>query len=326
MKDKPTILIIDKHRRRSPLLSQYYDYISRPDGPFNIIRDERVDLPAEKIIQDRLKGSNPDYICWGFNAIERIVVGGKSAMKSADFINSNHIGTIIDIGDIQQFTLQPNINRNFRDINVKFVTVRWKKLDNYSLSKKLQTFMNKQKWLKNAEIIYIPWSIDPNTYKDRKLKRDIDVSLICSIFNQYHKKRNIAKRILYNMKDKINVKIGNIWGDEYINTLFRTKIFIVEGTGRDAMVQKYIEGPACGAMLLGEIPSTARHILVDKISMVEVKDYTNIDKYIMHYLIHGDERERIAKEGRRRIFDCCVLDKATKDFENIILNDYRSNK
>jgi len=316
---KPVILIIDKHRARSPLLSQYYNYISRPDGPLNIIIDDRVDVPAETIIKERLGKIKPDYIYWGFTI-------GTSIMKSYDYINSNNIKIILDIGDIEEFTADSKIvSQNFEKCKISFIIARWKRLDNYHSSYKLNRYIMKKEWLRDVKIIHVPWGINPDTYQDRKLKRDIDASLICTIYrNTHHRNRRIIKNILCNMDDKINIKIDNIWGDEYINTLFRSKIFIVDGSKRDFMVQKYIEGPACGAMLLGEIPSTAKDIFVDKISIAEVKDYSKIDKQIMYYLEHDNEREKIAKEGRRRIFEVCTLEKVVKGFENAILADWKS--
>jgi len=48
---KPKILIIDKKKRpRSPLLTQFYDYITTI---FDVKIDERYETPAHKIIQER---------------------------------------------------------------------------------------------------------------------------------------------------------------------------------------------------------------------------------------------------------------------------------
>lgn len=320
IKERPIILTIDEPRIRSPLQDIYYNYVSRPNGPLNIIIDRRVHYPVESIINDRLNGKKPDYIYWGFAL-------GTSITKSANYINSNNIPVIVDIGDVECFVSGGKYSEhNLKNVHVKFIVAKWRKTDNYHALDKLNGFISKKDWLKYTKIIYAPLGINPETYEDRKLERDIDVSLICSINNKYkyHENRRKINKILRNIDDKINIKIGNVWGDEYITTLFRTKIFIVDGSGRCAMTQKYLEGAACGAMLLGDIPCTAKDILVDKISIVDTKDYSKIDKQIKYYLEHDNEREAIAKEGQRRIFDYYGLDKTTKEFEDIIMDDWKN--
>lgn len=316
--DKPTILMIDVPRQRSPLLTQFQDYISRKNGPFNVVIDKRIATPVERIIKDRLKGINPDYIYTQYDP------GSESIQKSVDYINTNKIRIIIDVRDVEEFSHFGKVNRCFTRSHVRFVTARWRRTENYHSLKKLQDFVNKKEWLKDAKIIHIPWGINPDIYEDRNLKRDIDVSLICTIKNTYHANRKLADDILRKMSGKIKVQTGNMWGNEYINALFRSKIFIVEGSKRDFMVQKYLEGPACGTMLLGEIPSTARDIFVDKVSIVEIIDYSKIKDSILYYINHEKERIAIAKEGQRRILECCTLDRVVKEFEDTIVKDWKA--
>lgn len=315
--DKPTILIIDAERARDPLLIPYYNYLARLGGPLNIIWDRRVNTPIEEIVKDRLGGVVPNYVYWGFSP-------GTGLTESSDYVKSNDISIIVSVGDVVQFVgdYKP-ISQNFEKLHVKYLILHWRELEGYHLLEKIRAFMNKKKALEGSEIIYVPWGINPEMCKDCGFKRDIDVSQICTINCAT---RKVTKEVIENMGDRINVRTGDWWGDEYIEILFRSKIFVVDGANRDFMVQKYIEGPACGAMLLGEIPSTARDIFVDGVSIGEVKDYSTIDKKIMYYLEHDDERVRIAKEGQRRIIQHCTIDKITKDFENTIVNDWGGNK
>jgi hypothetical protein len=316
MQNRPTVLVIDTPRERSPLLTQYYEYLARAEGALNIVMDGGTNTSIEQIVEGRLDGNPPDYVYWGFRI-------GTALKVSSDYIKSNNITVVVDVGDVEQLLSENEpANQNFENINIKFLIARWRQLDGFHSEEKLKSFVRKRKM--NSELIYVPWGINPNRYKERGLEKDIDVSLVCTISGyDVHKQRREAKRILEEMNDKISVKIGECYYEEYINTLSRSKIFVVEGSNRKFATQKYFEGAACGAMLLGEIPPTEAGNFCDGESIVEVKDYSKIEKQIMYYLEHEDERKRIAKEGKRRVFQNCTVDKVTCAFEERITEDWK---
>lgn len=313
---RPTVLVIDVPRERSPLLTQYYEYLAREEGVLNIVMDGGLNTSIEQIVEGRLEGNPPDYMYWGFS-------NGTALKMSSDYIKSNNIRIIVDVGDVEQFiSASEPANQNFVGTDIKFLIARWKQLGGFHSEEKLKSFVRKQKM--NSELIYVPWGVNPDMYKEKGLKRDIDVSLVCTIGGyEIHRNRRVAKKVLEGMGGKISVKIGECYGGEYINTLSRSKIFVVEGSNRKFATQKYFEGAACGAMLLGEIPPTEKDNFEDGISIVEVGDYSKIDEQIMYYLEHEDERKRIAKEGQRRILQNCTLDKVTCDFEERIMGDWK---
>ena len=319
MQNRPTVLVIDTPRERSPLLTQYYEYLAREEGALDIVMDDGFNTSIEQIVEGRLEGNPPDYVYWGFS-------NGTALKMSSDYIKSNNIRIIVDVGDVEQFiSASEPANQNFVGTDIKFLIARWKQLDGFHSEEKLKSFVRKRKM--NAEIIYTPWGINHNWYEETGLKRAIDVSFVCTISDyDVHKQRRVAKGILEKMSDKIRLKMGNWYYEEYINILFRSKIFVVDGSNRKFATQKYFEGAACGAMLLGEIPPTEKDNFEDGISIVEVNDYSKIDEQIMYYLEHEDERKRIAKEGQRRVFQNCTIDKVTRDFEERIMEDWKCLK
>jgi spore maturation protein CgeB len=109
-------------------------------------------------------------------------------------------------------------------------------------------------------------------------------------------------RDILSKMDGICSYVGNWWGDEYISILQRTKILVVEGSMRSFVTQKYLEGAACGAMLLGDVPSNSGGVFVDGVSMVG-SGIIDLEGKIRRYLLEADERVRISDEGRRRVID-----------------------
>lgn len=315
MQQKKTVLVFDTPRSRSPLLNQYYEHLARQESPLSIIMDGRLDMPAEEIINDRLDGKPPDYIYWGFRF-------GTALLKSADYINTRKIRMVVEVGDVPQF-VRDKYNQNFEQIHVDYLTARWHPLEGYHMLTKLNDYISRKEWLKNAEIIYVPWGINPAVYEglDRKhSEKDIAVSHICSFFKKryaVYEDRFMARDILQSMSGKINVRVGSWWGKEYLDLLSRSKIFIVDGN-MDFMVQKYLEASVCGAMLMGTIPSPVRDIFVDKVSMAKITDFSRLDEAITYYLDHLGECERIAKEGRQRVLRYFTLNETTRAIEKIL--------
>jgi len=164
------------------------------------------------------------------------------------------------------------------------------------------------------------------------MERDIDVSLVSTMSNHFHCHEDRLK--YFDVLEKMDgVKVftkkylgkrvlpDDIFGDRYLDILHRSKMFIVTGSNRDFLVQKYLEGPACGTLLIGEIPSPGRHIFEDGISFIEVNN--NLEGKIKEALKDTGRIKEMAREGRRRILENFTIDKVSKEFEETILEDYK---
>ena len=300
---KPKVSILDIPRQRSPLLIQFYE---------NLIKSDKIDVKIYNSAKDLVK-EVPDYIYYGF-CID-------NPMVEASFVHNNGIKIIAEIGDVECFISDPMMWKNLEKVGVDFLVFR--SLGNDEALGKIEKFISETEWLEETKLIQIPWGIDTNGFD--RVEKTVDVSLICTIGRSpFHLNRKIARKVLSCMNNEINVRIGNYYGEEYLDLLKKTKIFIAESSMRSTMTQKYLEGAMCECMLLGDIPFDKYGIFEDGVTMVEVKDYSKIDEKIRYYLEHEEERVRIAKELKKRVEKYYSIKSITKDFERVILEDFES--
>jgi len=175
------------------------------------------------------------------------------------------------------------------------------------------------KMLPNLKVIQIPWPIDTKKYKDYRRKRDIDVSMICSIGDtwKYHDLRRAFRDTIMGMN--IKKVVGQHYGNEYIDYLNRSKIFVVESSARGALTQKYVEGIACGCLLIGTLPYQVEPFLLeDGVSFVRAETPAELEQKIKYYLQHPSERKKIIREAKRRI-KAHRLQRVVKQFEKEVL-------
>lgn len=329
---RPSILFIHADALDTPLFTQFYEYVSRLYSPLDArVYNKDVNMPIPEMVNAKFGGVPPRFILSGFPL-------GIAIRRSADYIKKNNIKIILELGDTHNFVWDnpksPYLELRVGDVEVDYLIARWRKTEGYDEEEEpLRRFMEKKKQLRRAEIIHVPWGINPELYKGAPLKRDIDISLL----GRYYSKRNEAREALFSLREKgykgvlskFPIPSLETYGDIYINLLRRSKIFLVLGGHREHQVflsQKFLEGAACGAMLLGDIPYTGRDVFEDGVSIVEVTDeqgtplkgYDTVDRQAQYYLEHDEERERIALEGRRRVLETFSLDKVTKEFEEIL--------
>ncbi len=303
---KKTMLIIDRHRLESPLQSQFYRYLEA-NSPFRIIFDDRVDTDVWTIINDRLQGKPPDYVYFGFVVRKKV--------KSHRFLNKLKTRVIFDVDDVDWLLREGGKIQRILNLNVNYLVLHWPKLWWHKPTRQLKRAQKKYGCIQDAEIIHVPWGIDPRLYTFNEKHRNIDVALMCNMRNPArHGQRRTALEQLKRLPPEIKTFCDHVYGDAYKDILNRTKIFIVESYNKTVMVQKYLEGPACGAMLLGDVPRPAKHIFIDGVSIAKVNDFSNINDKIKYYLDNSDERIAIAMEAQKRIFNHYTLDITTKEF------------
>ena len=287
-------------------------------------------MPIPKMVEVKFGGVPPRFIFRGFPS-------GEAIKKSADYIRKNSIKIILEVGDMNFIKDPPYMELSVGDVEVDYLIVRWRKTEGYKNEELIRRFMKKKKQLRRSEIIYVPWGINPEIYEGAPLNRDIDVSLM----GRWYSGRIMAREALLRLREKgFKVVLSKFpehsmetYGDKYINLLRRSKIFLTLGStparsSQADLTQKYLEGAACGAMLLGDIPYTGKDVFEDGVSIVEIKDeqgrslkgYESVDKQIQYYLEHDEERNRIALEGRRRVLETFSLDKVTREFEKVLMN------
>jgi hypothetical protein len=145
---------------------------------------------------------------------------------------------------------------------------------------------------KGFSVKNLPWMIKKEDYgKFDPDKKDIDVCFVCTITPgyDYHRRRlNILNNLLSLKKTRpeLNFYISAppfypenaVYGEEYKNILSRSKVFIVEGSDRSCLTQKYLEAGMSGCVLIGDRPKfPEKNIFVENDMMIET-DPTDPDK------------------------------------------------
>lgn len=323
MDNKPLMLILDQKRDRSPLMTHYYEYLIKLKE-IDVIWSEEVKTPLKDTINKI--GRVPNIIYYGF-AIGNALEGAAEAIKN------HNIKIILDPGDYEELIHIKDKGRfrQFQGVEINYIVARMPRVEKHATLDLLQNFINTNDILKvrNSKIIHIPWGIDITKYPKNDNK-DIDVSLLCTVsgYCGYHEKRLKANYTLEKLSSKIKIfactNIGPkisadkpIFGEEYYNIISRSKLFIVDGSGRDFPVQKYFEAPACGALVIGEIPTPLQKILVRNESAIPTIP-ENLEEDILDILNKPDKLKEMAKEGQKRMLENFSMDKVVKELMEVI--------
>lgn len=189
---------------------------------------------------------------------------------------------------------------------------------------------------------WLPWSINPDVFKDWGLEKDIDMLLMGLVyvdpnnFGNHHYPNKVPPKGRYAFRDAVFEKLKEESGfrfhphpghqlsyadhlmvsDRYAKELNRSKIFYTCGSRQNTggvAVLKFFEAPACNTLLLAE-PNED----IQELGFVDEENYVactvdNVVEKSAYYLRNDHERERISKNGYRLIHQ----------FHN---NDHRANE
>ena len=147
------------------------------------------------------------------------------------------------------------------------------------------------------KVAWMPFSVDTDLYRDRGLKRDIDVSFICSKGSMtiYPYRRRIGE-----MLDRMPIRTHTsfVARKQYIKVLNRSKIAVSNNSVFRYWSMRYTEIPACGTMLLANKAEDLDAVgMVDKEHFVFYTSLMDLEKKIKWYLEKDKERNEIAKRG-----------------------------
>jgi hypothetical protein len=153
---------------------------------------------------------------------------------------------------------------------------------------------------------WLPFSINPNMFKDWELKKDIDFLLMGHIWCPWYSFRNkVVKRMkdvegfVYH-KHPVEAQKGKdeiFIGEKYAREINRAKIFFTCGTIREYPVIKYFEVPACNTLLIAKGNKDLKDLgFISGENYVECTD-ENFYELGMYYLENEVERKRIARNG-----------------------------
>lgn len=204
-----------------------------------------------------------------FRIYDQLVKKGHlySPVEKADHIGIVHTkinkitrSVFIDCADIEEFMTNDDIRLLFAKGLIKRIISRYDGIVN---------------------AIHIPWASPDFTQRDK----DIDIAFICSITSSwlYHKTREQIRDILMTLQLKTNLRIiiGTFFDDLYQDIIERSKIVIVEGSGRKLLTTKYLCAGSAGCLLLGDIPANPGYSAeLFKDCMIGVDDWTQLPDII----------------------------------------------
>lgn len=300
---KKNILIIDLCHSRDSLQWNLYKKL-RSNGNYNIFISQDINGEISNIMFEM-----------NINKVDLCFIGiyaDDFMLNSVNYIKLNNIPVILDQADIEEFCTSAKI-KSFLNSNVVKATIT-----RYYPSPRLDSFILSLN-LPYEFVKCIPWGIEIKPLSHLFLNRDIDVSLICSITPgwKYHTEREKIKSILFK-SEGIKVCAENVWGDEYYNILQRSKIFIVEGSMRQSMTQKYLEGAMAGCLLVGDRPKTPKiaNELFNEEVMVEVKEWNKINEIIYESLTNANS-PILAERCHKMVTENFSVNKTAQSYEQL---------
>ncbi len=164
-------------------------------------------------------------------------------------------------------------------------------------------FKNKFRWL--------PFSNNPDIFKDWKLDKEIDFLLMGKVkapkylFRQKVLERmNGVRGFVYRQHPveagirNININMKGVFlGEKYAKEINRSKMFFTCGTTFGYPVAKYFEVPACNTLLIAKGNRDLEDLgFVSGENFVECNE-NNFYDLAMYYLRNEGERKRIAQNG-----------------------------
>lgn len=164
-----------------------------------------------------------------------------------------------------------------------------------------------------------PACINPATFRDLHLKRDIDASFLgCAVPSFYPIRYSVAVNLpTFGVQRGLNVVVGGppehtepykkhiptlykqgaIVGERYVEVLNRTKCFLFDSSIFGYTVYKFFEAQACGALVMSDTPLDMEAVhLIPEENFIPIT-LQNWPARLMEVMKDEGLRERVAKAG-----------------------------
>lgn len=309
------MFIFAEKRARSPLETHFLNALNHVNSPFEI---KWFTEPHLNVIDLFRRWGFPDIVYIGIGYGNKNLIYALNAIGNRSFV-------VFEIADYQCFSTEKDDGAQFFKYlqNAPIDMFVSKNIDIPDSTNYLINYIHSINNFRNAKLIFSPWTIDMAQYAHNKTK-DIDVAFICSINPGwcYHAERVKIREVIKTLNCK--TYIGNVYGVVYTDILQRSKIFIVDTSMRHGLSQKYLEGTACGCMLIGDIPHNSI-VFEDKKSMVGAT-CDNLQAKIKKYLANDKQRQKITNEAADRVSRLCSLTEARDRLEQEIVTEYKRVK
>lgn len=168
--------------------------------------------------------------------------------------------------------------------------------------------------------VYLPMSVRPSYFQPSHhiQIRDIDVSALWSIeaTRVYPTRVQIQEAL---RKLPISMATDHVFFQEYVDTLYRTKICVCCGPIYKNIQSRYTEAAACGCLVMTDpVADLTVQGWKDGVNIVVYNSIGDLKEKVMYYITHSEEREMIALKGHnhtlRNLTDHVVIKKIEKEF------------
>jgi hypothetical protein len=143
---------------------------------------------------------------------------------------------------------------------------------------------------------WLPFSVDINIYKNKKLTKIYDVLTSATVRNDVYPNREKINKLI----KKMNLKLINkrVIHEAYINAINQSKIAIISVNCFNTLNMKFTEFTSCGTFVLADRALGMKKLgFVNNKHFVLYKDINDLQNKIIYYLKHEKEREIIAHQG-----------------------------
>lgn len=166
-----------------------------------------------------------------------------------------------------------------------------KAVDNAGMSEfseKLRRLGQKTKWL--------PLSVDGNRFRNLHITKTYDYCLLGNMNPTVYPLR--LKMLRYLLDKKANVALKPAYGDEYVQTINQSKIFLTCSGICKFPVMKYFEAMACSALLFADEPLDAEELgFRAGENYVQVEDTVDLAEETEYYTTHVIEAKEVASRA-----------------------------
>ena len=174
---------------------------------------------------------------------------------------------------------------------------------------------------KGFEKVYVlPFSVDTEIFKGNGVEKSYEVSAILSepVKKDLYPYRARVKRLI----EMLNVGTfftGNVYFDEYVEAINRTKIAVASVSEFRWLPMRYTEIMSCGTFLLANWVEDLSLLGVNNEEhLVLYNGLSDLEKKIKYFLKNEEEREEIAKQGMNLVRKYHGNKQRVKTFINII--------
>lgn len=170
--------------------------------------------------------------------------------------------------------------------------------------------------------VYLPMSVRPSYFQPSQpvMVRDIDVSALWNVdATRVYPTRGEIQGALRNLP--ISLATDHVFFQDYVDTLYRTKICVCCSPIYKNIQSRYTEAAACGCLVMTDpVSDLGVQGWKDGTNMVVYNSVADLKEKVVYYINHQEEREAIALNGHdhtlQNLTDQIAITRIEKEFKD----------